>query len=1310
MTSFKEWCAEKYGISEIVEGKIRDCTFVPTNFPPSFGTPKTLTPQDGSIYKHIRKKLLGFQPPINIPKGTPIPGFIIDSRQAHSISHYPNTFEYREPAPIYFMMKPHEKAKLNHFTQQEGFIPRESFNPLTGQNGFLMYPRHLDRLYSEYTAEMKSKQKKEPLTLEELDAWEKDVTSLIDILKQNKQLKSYLSKSHHLAKDYSNDETVDNEIFQACSGYSLSLQIYAQQNRELLSKEEYNALQHAIDILGRGVEQGLKTDANFIHYLDSNLGRRTVGHQPPDEWIANSYYNPIRNRSIGATLEKTIQENIDSLLYGNPHVVWGRNKKPYKMRRFLPDAHMQSETNEITLQGGRMINHSAMLRIIKVGVDRNGRRSDDPAKIHHFDYYHVQTNLGAECNEAEWQYNTCLGTYVTKLGPTTLQHDQIVPLSLDPYSNPVAYQQCMENTLRELIKTERHMTFYRKPQVGPNGEGSSPPGSPEAIEWTRLNNRLSLLKGTPVFVPVPYTSIGLDGAPVDSVIKNKRNYIQEGGSCCIFSIKQLVASILGNNDTSRHSHFLQQNDGKKHIEILEQLKREINSRKSNLQHFNALEQHDDFINHDSSEAEHTSGKEPIMPTKLSYNDYYSQQMQFIDRFIRNDKSHPSDAARLQRIAQLEKQQRIFFMDEFLNIEPGKELETTRIGYKPLDSANYSPQQLALAPDAAVIKQENRRLSRYRLVYGPVDFYLGSQLDKPIEIPVITACAPNMMGTSQVDLNDFSTGGESNRQLKVKEYERECKKLADFIVSQAKQSGQERLIMPAFGVGVYIQKLDHPSKELARKAMYQAFADAAIKHQMPIDWIVWKGDKDPDGVVQKLRTYAPGNQLMRPVIHDDMLLHAQECKEQKKEKVVLLNPGSDRTVGGAYTHRNPKTLEEQIAQQSDLVLLHTELNKPMVNSFYTEFKQRKIGHNASSSIQHTTQFDFSALAKQINGYLNITDTTWISKDKDNYKISFKDIHAAQKFSRILAANNILSRNGTPKTVQAHNGYHVIYLTEHQLKEIPSLDVTKKLEKQEETLTTPPEFKAAAKYIHQQLGIKEAPFISQKNENYKISFKTAEAASSFRDCLTSNGIMGGKGAPKTVQTESNENHTYHVIYLTPQQWQQITTLKKQVNKEQEDTTQDVVSDTIREKAKQERLDKSLKQINTILNQLESKIGGVNQHQFVHAYDVAGILLNALKQARENYKIATLTAPSMIEELRIRDEFKQACKTAIDQAQPVLARDLGWGDYLSNLFKMLANAVIWTVTFGQVNSFFTLEKSTSSVAVEEADQELMSTKIGK
>ncbi|MCL9684496.1 hypothetical protein [Legionella maioricensis] len=422
-----------------------------------------------------------------------------------------------------------------------------------------------------------------------------------------------------------------------------------------------------------------------------------------------------------------------------------------------------------------------------------------------------------------------------------------------------------------------------------------------------------------------------------------------------------------------------------------------------------------------------------MANILSYNDYYLEQMSFIDRYIRSALL-PGDQRRLQRLEEKQSQQVIYFLDDFLDIEEGKELDTTRIGYPPLKNVAYTSEQLILAPLGEDIRPGNRRLSRYRLVYGPVDFYLGSQLEDPTEIPVITACAPNLMGSSASDLEEFSTPNGRKRALKVKEYDEECKKLADFIVDTVKQQGKSRLVMPAFGVGVYIRQLDRASKQIAKEKMYKAFAEAALKHQIQVDWVVWAQDSAAQEDATLLASYSPDNQYMKPVIHADMMLYAQALAEEQ-ENLVLLNPGSDRTIGGAYTHKNPTTLEEQIAQQSDLVLLHSQLNGDMVARFNTQFKQQKDMRQQSNSTQFTymphVDSSLKIVADHIKQTLNLRERPWVFRADENYRISFKRKNNALAFIELLHTHGVNGRRGKKKA-QFEDGYYVVYLTSAQYR--------------------------------------------------------------------------------------------------------------------------------------------------------------------------------------------------------------------------------------------------------------------------------------
>ncbi len=440
-----------------------------------------------------------------------------------------------------------------------------------------------------------------------------------------------------------------------------------------------------------------------------------------------------------------------------------------------------------------------------------------------------------------------------------------------------------------------------------------------------------------------------------------------------------------------------------------------------------------------------------MTNPLNYETYYSEQMNFIHRYLTHT-STKNDAIRLERINDLQSKQSICFLDEFLGINDGEELKTTRIGYPPLSGKSYKLVQFA--PNGEDIAEHNRGLTRYRLVHGPIDFYLNVQFEKPIEIPLITACAPNLMGTSDIDTRKFSKGKtDSDRVLITDMYEAECKKLADFIVGAAANKGHCRLIMPTFGVGIYIQTLKQNSKNQAKEIMYKAFAEAALTHKIHIDWILI--GKNAKKATEFYKSYAPKHPFIQPVEHDDMLVYAKECIDNG-ENVVLLNAGSDRTIGGKYTSKNPSTVEERIAQQSDLLFLHSELNKPMVKSFRKELSVRKKqlpandykepfdtieeetieetpSFNTHKARGKTPNFDLKKIAEQIKQSASCNEAPWISKNpENNYKISFKNSNNATFFVKYLDFLKIGGKNGVSKSVQEEKPYFVVYLKPQQFE--------------------------------------------------------------------------------------------------------------------------------------------------------------------------------------------------------------------------------------------------------------------------------------
>ena len=116
--------------------------------------------------------------------------------------------------------------------------------------------------------------------------------------------------------------------------------------------------------------------------------------------------------------------------------------------------------------------------------------------------------------------------------------------------------------------------------IGQNGEQASPPGSKEAAEWTRLNVRKKQLSGRPHYQPVYYFAHD----PLDSSkkypcgVQNQRGYMQGDGSCPVFSIKSLVASVVGTELAAMHIDYLQRHNGDQHLRSLQHKSEELRKR------------------------------------------------------------------------------------------------------------------------------------------------------------------------------------------------------------------------------------------------------------------------------------------------------------------------------------------------------------------------------------------------------------------------------------------------------------------------------------------------------------------------------------------------------------------------------------------------------------------------------------------------------------------------------------------------------------------------------------------------------------
>ncbi|KTD54694.1 hypothetical protein [Legionella quateirensis] len=126
----------------------------------------------------------------------------------------------------------------------------------------------------------------------------------------------------------------------------------------------------------------------------------------------------------------------------------------------------------------------------------------------------------------------------------------------------------------------------------------------------------------------------------------------------------------------------------------------------------------------------------------------------------------------------------------------------------------------------------------------------------------------------------------------------------------------------------------------------------------------------------------------------------------------------------------------------------------------------------------------------------------------------------------------------------------------------------------------------------------------------------------------------------------------------------------------------------------------QLDRVLDNFAAKINTIGSYH-PEAKDKALELLNTLKNAKSE----AFSNPSQ----ESVATFRTKAISAIKEATPVLQRDLGWGDYLVNLTKMIVNAVTSTVaqvfTFGYSNhqGFFTIKQSDANKDAQKLETDL-------
>ncbi|WP_298623599.1 hypothetical protein [uncultured Legionella sp.] len=566
--NFKDWCYQRFGILEFTEGKIINCVFIPA-LPQHVVTVSSAISKAGGRFietSNARGIIIPYDNLLSMINSFKQAFYSFNlSKEVYPEwlnSYFLNLglnptllYEYKDPSSIHLTFEGSETEE-SFAIQFNNFSPEYDNHPISGAETLMLATsgiiQHLFQLYYSDDSALINQ-------VCNLSSMQIHMDSLLQ-LEQLISRPQRLNGAKYLAMDFSNTPIngICLEFTQAVSAYSLSLKVFAEVNRDNLAQIHYDNLNYTASLLAAytpegGLQQSLITDAKFISYLKLAL----IGPFLKANSKSLSYMDELP-KEVKELIFSLISQNLNGVLYGAPCITLEKGAS-ISMGRFLPGRPRPSDTDELIFQGGGRRGHSAIFRIIKVGILKNGSRALPNEIPHFYEYYKVEDNLGNGAHEIDEFNKTCTGTYVTKLEPHSIENNAYIKLDIDPYTDAAAYQHGMECTLKGLILVERQLLFHKPPLI-----------RPENSEWARLNAIKEYLSGRIYLHPVSfYSKNPLDSSKIyQRTVCNQRRYVQEGGSCLIFSLKSLVATIIGNELCALHTNFMQVYNAQQYLEYI----------------------------------------------------------------------------------------------------------------------------------------------------------------------------------------------------------------------------------------------------------------------------------------------------------------------------------------------------------------------------------------------------------------------------------------------------------------------------------------------------------------------------------------------------------------------------------------------------------------------------------------------------------------------------------------------------------------------------------------------------------------------
>lgn len=222
-----------------------------------------------------------------------------------------------------------------------------------------------------------------------------------------------------------------------------------------------------------------------------------------------------------------------------------------------------------------------------------------------------------------------------------------------------------------------------------------------------------------------------------------------------------------------------------------------------------------------------------------------------------------------------------------------------------------------------LNTKHRSVTSFALCYWD-----GKQQVSPFPIVITTGCGVNFMGSSKEEKEKYFKSGTLLTANLIGIY----KQLFKQWLSAQDEAGFNVVMLPFIGGGVYLKELGDYDKNLAvrsiQEGLKQAINASQFNHILEIifalpDETSGKRSDAYKAAVDIFKKGYDGNVPTLTVANVDIFSAAKELSD-KRLKVGIINPGSDRTIGGHYkkvwkrTDISASPMEELLSLVTDFV--------------------------------------------------------------------------------------------------------------------------------------------------------------------------------------------------------------------------------------------------------------------------------------------------------------------------------------------------------------------------------------------------------